>query len=157
MEKIELYYSDKTTLAPSDLEEMFNSLMKHIVSYMKLEGEITSSVTIVDNDTIQEINRDYRHIDRPTDVISFAYMESDSFDSPIKDLGEIVIALDVAKKQAIEFNHPLRRELAFLFIHGTLHLLGYDHVHSEEEANVMFELQNAILNSFKYDYLKEEM
>ena len=155
MEKIELYYSDKTTLAPSDLEEMFNSLMKHIVSYMKLEGEITSSVTIVD--TIQEINRDYRHIDRPTDVISFAYMESDSFDSPIKDLGEIVIALDVAKKQAIEFNHPLRRELAFLFIHGTLHLLGYDHVHSEEEANVMFELQNAILNSFKYDYLKEEM
>lgn len=106
MEKIELYYSDKTTLAPSDLEEMFNSLMKHIVSYMKLEGEITSSVTIVDNDTIQEINRDYRHIDRPTDVISFAYMESDSFDSPIKDLGEIVIALDVAKKQAIEFNHP---------------------------------------------------
>lgn len=156
MKKIELYYSDKTQLAPSNLETMFNSLMEYIANHLNLDGEITSSVTIVDNETIQQINRDYRNIDRPTDVISFAYMESDAFDSPIKDLGEIVIALDVAKKQAIEFNHPLRRELAFLFIHGTLHLLGYDHVHSEEEANEMFELQNNILNSFDFDYLKED-
>ncbi|NCA96345.1 MAG: rRNA maturation RNase YbeY, partial [Methanomicrobia archaeon] len=103
----------------------------------------------VDNDTIHQINRDYRHIDRPTDVISFAFNDEVEGEVHIQGaqtvlLGTILISVDKAKIQAEAYGHSLDRELKFLFIHGLLHLLGYDHQNSEEEKE-MFQLQEDIL------------
>ena len=107
------------------------------------------SVTIVDLDTIHEINKTYRNIDRPTDVISFAFLDSLDI-KPIRGiptlLGDIYICKEIALSQKEEYGHSLRRELAFLFTHGLLHLFGYDHVNSDEEEKIMFTLQDEILN-----------
>ena len=100
-------------------------------------------------DAIQEINRDYRSIDKPTDVISFAlkdseedYMISEEID---EELGDIFINVEAVRNQAQEYGHSIRREVCFLFTHGLLHLLGYDHMQSEDEK-IMFALQDVILN-----------
>ena len=100
---------------------------------------------------IKEINRDYRGIDKETDVISFAFLDNDErrvekLQNPgIVDLGEIYISLPKAISQAEEYGHSLKRELYFLFLHGLLHLLGYDHMKKEDEL-IMFNLQDEILN-----------
>jgi len=110
----------------------------------------------VDDARIHELNREYRGIDRPTDVLSFAMQEGDEPDiifdeweegesDPVSGmLGDIVISLERAKAQSEEYGHSLEREIGFLFVHGFLHLLGYDHQTAEEEA-VMFAKQEAIL------------
>lgn len=147
------YFEDKTQKNSKELENMYNLLLDHIISYMKINKDIYLSCSIVNDEEIHSINKEYRKIDRPTDVISFAYNDYNEGDNePFLDLGELVISLETAYRQAKEYNHPFEREMAFLFIHGVLHLLGYDHVHSDKEAEVMFGLQNNILNSFKYDY-----
>ena len=107
-------------------------------------------VSIVDEETIQQINRDYRSIDRVTDVISFAFDDDKSELGRINDdehpslLGEIFICLPRALEQAKEIGNTPERELRFLFAHGMLHLLGYDH-QSKEEEDIMFPLQEKIL------------
>jgi probable rRNA maturation factor len=118
------------------------------------DGEV--ALTFVDDARIHELNREYRGIDRPTDVLSFAMQEGDEPDSifdeweegesdPVSGmLGDIVISLERAKAQSEEYGHSLEREIGFLFVHGFLHLLGYDHQTAEEEA-VMFAKQEAIL------------
>jgi len=94
-----------------------------------------------------EINKTYRQIDRPTDVISFAFLDDKNEvikgDIPI-DLGEIYICYDVAAKNALSYGNTINRELSFLFVHGLLHLFGYNHLTTEEEQ-VMFPLQEKIL------------
>jgi probable rRNA maturation factor len=109
------------------------------------------SVSIVDNRYIHKINKKYRHIDRPTDVISFAFLDSENnydkvlfLPGPVV-LGDIYISLEKAKEQAEEYGHSLHRELSFLFVHGLLHLLGYDHMNEEDEKE-MFQLQEEILS-----------
>ncbi|MFD1677813.1 rRNA maturation RNase YbeY [Alicyclobacillus fodiniaquatilis] len=114
---------------------------------LSIYGEV--SVRFVDDATIHELNRTYRAVDRPTDVLSFAMLEGDeSF--PIVDeivmLGDIVVSVDTAKVQADEYGHSLERELAFLLVHGFLHLNGYDHQDDESERE-MFGLQEEILQS----------
>ena len=106
------------------------------------------SVTFVNKEFIHQLNKNYRNIDRPTDVISFAYLD-DKNEHNIKspypiDLGEIYICIDVAKENALQYKNSLNRELSFLFVHGLLHLLGYDHMKQEDEE-VMFHLQDIIL------------
>lgn len=104
------------------------------------------NVILVNNDYIHELNRTYRQIDRPTDVITFAL--EDTTDIEFEDyrlLGDIYISIDKAKEQAINYGHSLKRELCFLAVHGFLHLLGYDHMHVSDEK-VMFALQEVILN-----------
>ena len=100
---------------------------------------------------IHEINKEYRKIDRPTDVISFAflddYQETIKGDIPV-DLGEIYICYDVAKSNAISYGNTIDRELRFLFVHGLLHLFGYDHMKKEDEE-IMFPLQEKILERIK--------
>ena len=105
------------------------------------------SVIFVDNLEIKRINKEYRHIDKVTDVISFAL--EDNHEQIIGDriLGDIYISIPRMKEQAIEYGHSEKRELSFLCCHGLLHLLGYDHVNSKEEEKVMFDLQDEILNS----------
>ncbi|WP_044642382.1 rRNA maturation RNase YbeY [Risungbinella massiliensis] len=106
-------------------------------------------LTIVDNDKIQEINREHRNLDRPTDVLSFPLYEADEDfvleeEEEFVSLGDIVLSMPQAKKQALDYGHSLEREVAFLAVHGFLHLLGYDHETQEEEKE-MFARQEAIL------------
>ena len=103
-------------------------------------------VTFVRSRSIHAINRDYRGIDRPTDVISFAIQDDlEDFEEENKDLGDIFINIDYARKQAEEYGHSYEREICFLFTHGLLHCLGYDHM-EEKDAEVMFKLQDEILD-----------
>jgi len=98
------------------------------------------SVTLTNDAYIHEINRQYRGVDRPTDVISFALMESEEpeiLDDPAGDvLGDLVISLERARAQAEEYGHSYLRELSFLTVHGMLHLLGYDHMEDAERAEM---------------------
>ena len=152
MGKYEYYFSDQASSSKKELKKMTTLLLEHILQFIHKDKKISLSTTIVDDKTIHKINKEYRKIDRPTDVISFAYNDEDSDgETPIDDMGEIIISIDTAIKQAEFYSHPVEREIAFLFIHGFLHLSGYDHM-EEKEAEEMFALQNAILNSFKYDY-----
>lgn len=117
------------------------------------EGESTPpaevAVTIVDDEEIHRLNREYRQVDRPTDVLSFPQWDpGEEWGSPQGEplpLGDIVISLPRAKEQAELYGHSLERELGFLAVHGFLHLLGYDHETAEEEED-MFSRQEAILS-----------
>ncbi len=103
------------------------------------------SLTFTDNENIRALNSQYRNIDRETDVLSFPMLDSDvDLKSPILMLGDIVISLEKAKEQGDTFGHGFRRELAFLCIHSTLHLLGYDHETCEEDELEMRRRQTAI-------------
>lgn len=114
---------------------------------LKVKNPILS-ITIVDNKKIKEINREYRNKDSETDVISFAFEESDDYVYPnMRFLGEIYISIDKAKSQAEEYGHSLKRELCFLTVHGLLHLLGYDHI-EENDRVVMRKLEEEILESY---------
>ena len=98
------------------------------------------------------MNREYRGVDRPTDVITFALQDEMSelesmYEEIEQELGDIFISVDTAKRQAQEYGHSLRREVCFLFTHGLLHLLGYDHM-TEEDEKVMFALQDTILDGW---------
>lgn len=134
------------------LEEVFNDLLTYVFNYLKLKSDPLVSVSVIDNEAIHEINRVYRGVDRPTDVISFAFMDDDlDREKKLKkkgvvDLGEIYISLPRAIEQSIEYGHSLEREVDFLYVHGLLHLLGYDHMEKEDEE-VMFKLQEDILSS----------
>lgn len=108
------------------------------------------SVTIVDNEQIHQLNKEYRQVDRPTDVLSFPLWEPDEEwvideEEEWVPLGDIVISLPKAEEQAREYGHSIEREVGFLAVHGFLHLLGYDHETKEEEKE-MFTKQEAILN-----------
>lgn len=147
------YFNDKTEKNSQELEKLTTNLLNYLVEKLNLKKDVILSCSITDDEDIHQINKEYRKIDRPTDVISFAYNDyNEGDDEPFIDLGEIVISLDTAFKQAKEFNHPVEREIAFLFIHGFLHLNGYDHI-DEKEAEEMFNLQNELLNNFDYKYV----
>ena len=107
------------------------------------------SIIIVDNSFIHKLNKEYRGIDRVTDVISFALEDDKSMVIPdgIRLLGDIYISLDKAKEQAKEYGHSLERELCFLAVHGVYHLLGYDH-ENEEDAKIMFKKQEEVLMEY---------
>lgn len=126
--------------------EKVNELISYAVKREKLENAIFN-VIIVDNVKIHELNKEYRGIDRVTDVISFALEDFHDIDLEIRMLGDIYISYEKAREQAIEYGHSYLRELSFLTIHGLLHLLGYDHMKKEDEE-VMFKKQEAILDEF---------
>lgn len=120
------------------------------------EGEV--ALTFVDDEAIHELNRDYRGIDRPTDVLSFAMNESleeepeivyeleedEELDDLTEMLGDIIISVERAKAQSEEYGHSLEREIGFLFVHGFLHLLGYDHQDEVSEAEMMAKQEAAL-------------
>lgn len=112
---------------------------------MKVENAYMS-VVIVDNKKIHEINKTYRNVDRPTDVISFAFEDNEGITpNNMRILGEIYLSVEKAKEQAEEFGHSEKREICYLSIHGLLHLLGYNH-EEDEEKKVMRSLEEKILN-----------
>ena len=126
--------------------ETVKSVLQHAVVKEKLENVIFN-VIIVDNDFIHELNKNYRNIDRETDVITFALEDEKDMVAPVGErvLGDIYISIDKAISQAEEYGHSLLRELSFLAVHGFYHLLGYDHM-TEEEEKVMFSKQEEVLH-----------
>ncbi len=136
-----------TNLTEEKIDE--NDLVKVIEKVSELLGIENSivSIVLVDNEYIHKINKEYRNVDRETDVISFAFMDDETNpESGITDLGEIYISLEKAHSQSKEYGHSFKRELCFLLTHGLLHLLGYDHM-TEEDEKEMFGLQEEVLNS----------
>ena len=127
--------------------ETVKNVLESALRYLKIENSIFN-VIIVSTEKIHELNKTYRNIDRPTDVISFALEDDETFvKTDYRVLGDIYICLDKAKEQAIEYGHSFKREICFLSIHGLLHLLGYDHMTKEDEE-IMFGLQDKILNEY---------
>ena len=144
---MEITYINKTNKDMHAYEKFFQSIAKRTEKELKLANDLEISVTFVRSRTIHIINRDYRGIDRPTDVISFAIRDGleDFIPDEEKDLGDLFINIDYARKQAREYRHSEKRELGFLFTHGLLHCLGYDHMNPEDEKK-MFALQDRILD-----------
>jgi len=115
--------------------EMLNRVVAASGEYCDAPGNCEVSISFVDSDEIKVLNRDYRGKDEATDVLSFPVSEELAM-GPDISLGDIVICMDVAKAQAEEYRHTLERELAFLVVHGMLHLLGYDHETPEDDAEM---------------------
>lgn len=125
--------------------ESIKKVLNKGIEIEKLEN-VNFNVIIVDNEYIHTLNREYRGIDRPTDVITFALEDTKDIDyDNFRLLGDIYISLDKAHSQATEYGHSFEREICFLAVHGFLHLLGYDHMEKDEEK-IMFERQELILN-----------
>ena len=112
-------------------------------------NDVEFNIIIVNEDKIHELNKTYRNIDRPTDVISFALEDDDTVMSPegVRVLGDIYICIEKVHSQASDYGHSFERELTFLAVHGLLHLLGYDHMTKEEEE-VMFKKQEEVLDYY---------
>lgn len=132
-----------------EIEEIkrLKEYMTFVVNKLELEKAIFN-IIFVSNEEIHEINREYRHTDRVTDVISFALEDVKDIDyKDFRLLGDIYIAIDVAYSQAVEYSHSKEREVCFLATHGLLHLLGYDHMEEDEEKE-MFAIQDELLNFY---------
>lgn len=134
----------------SNIVEELNELkilLQNICQDEKI-GDGEFNVIIVDSKKIRTLNKEYRNIDRVTDVISFALEDDDTFHlENYRVLGDIYICLEQALKQAEDYGHSFKRELSFLAVHGLLHLLGYDHM-SEEEEKIMFKKQEEVLSRY---------
>lgn len=129
-------------------------IRRSVIAALDYEGysnDCEVSVTLTDNEGIHALNKQYRNIDAPTDVLSFPLVEYESTEEPPVDdatmLGDIVISLERAEEQAEEFGHSFEREVAFLTVHSMLHLLGYDHVNSEAEDEEMRSRQRDIMKT----------
>lgn len=140
---------------PKELEEAVEKAAGQALQYEKYAEPCEISVSIVDNAEIRQINQHFRGIDRATDVLSFPQLTfAEGEDAERNEngevlLGDIIISLERAREQAAEYGHSLRREIAFLTAHSMLHLLGYDHMEPEEEAE-MFRRQGEILDLAGY-------
>lgn len=130
-----------------DVKE-YKTLIRKVLKAEKTDKYF--NIIFVTKDRIQQINKDYRGIDRVTDVITFALMENPSeiFMEAIDELGDVFICVERAIEQASEYNHSVEREMGFLAVHGYLHLLGYDHMNEADEI-VMFTKQEEILAKAK--------
>ena len=141
---------NETDVELTEEEKMIQKLVKEVLKEEKVRNA-ECNIIFVDNEKIHEINREYRHIDRVTDVISFA-LEDEIENEPsaqyeMRVLGDIYISVDRAKEQALEYGHSFLREICFLAIHGMLHLLGYDHQTTEDEK-IMFQKQEEVLDKY---------
>jgi probable rRNA maturation factor len=151
---LELYFEDETTKINGEIEDMIRKLINHTATEEGLTGEMEVSVTFMMDSDIQEVNATYRGKNVPTDVISFALEELTEGEVAIVPvegmptvLGDILISVETAERQAEEYGHDFNREIGFLALHGFLHLLGYDHMTEEDEAE-MFGRQKDILATF---------
>ncbi|MEF2843175.1 MAG: rRNA maturation RNase YbeY [Catenibacterium sp.] len=149
---IDFVFDNEVENFENNYEQDFTAIIEQALKTLGIEDDVEVSCVLVDDERIHEINREYRHIDRSTDVISFAMEDNDQFyvEGMPRTLGDIFISVDHAKKQAEEYGHSLRREMCFLFTHGILHLLGYDHMTDEQEKE-MFGLQDQILGALSIE------
>ncbi len=151
--RLEIDFMDEVNEIAEGQIKAIEDLLNVAAEIEKVQDGSELSITFVDNDRIQEINREYRKKDQPTDVISFAMEEVGEGEIEIigadmpRVLGDIIISVPKAKAQAEEYGHSFERELGFLALHGFLHLLGYDHEISEDEK-IMFSKQKEILDAY---------
>ena len=134
------------------VRKLISSVLRTVKKIESLETEHIMSIILVDNKSIHEINKDYRNIDRPTDVISFANIDSSVNHELAYELGDIYISIDKVYEQAASYGHSVMREFAFLVTHGTLHLLGYDHI-EDVDYEIMHAKELEILKKCGYDSL----
>lgn len=151
LRKFNIYNETKEDL--NEEIKYLRKILKYACKYKKLK-KIYFNVIIVDNEKIHEINKEYRNIDRPTDVISFALEDEKNENiEGIRLLGDIYISIDKVRSQAKEYDHSIIREICFLAVHGLLHLLGYDHM-KEEDEKIMFKEQELILSGKRFTNVK---
>ena len=139
-----------------DYRKDFKSIVKEAKKILEIDNKLALSLTICQSDYIAELNKQYRGIDKETDVLSFAIEDESDEDDLLdmmdlvgaREIGDIIINLDRVETQAQDYGHSQRREMCFLFTHGLLHLLGYDHMNKEDEEE-MFKYQNLILENLK--------
>ena len=131
-----------------DYQQIYLEIIKETVNQLEIDEDLELSCILVDDQKIHEINKEYRNIDRSTDVISFALEDNEQYyvSGMPRSLGDIFISIDHAKMQAEEYGHSLKREMRFLFTHGLLHLLGFDHMEAEDEKE-MIAMQKTILEA----------
>lgn len=146
---------DKTNRLTNDDIKLLKNILRFAYKKEKIKNDIEVSLTIVTNEEIKKLNKQYRNIDEPTDVLSFEmydpYVElEDEFKQIPIPIGDIIISIDKVEEQAKRYNHSFERELAFLTVHGFLHLLGYTHDDVEEEK-IMFSRQEQILKEFQLE------
>ena len=153
---LRIYYSNKSkdTKETIELVYLVKKAVKATLGYMNFPYDCEISLTFCGDDHIKELNAKYRDKDAVTDVLSFPlhdFREGEEPDEELNELGDIVINLKRAAEQALEFGHSLRREVAFLAVHSTLHLLGLDHERSEEEDEFVNSLQDEIMKTLKIE------
>ncbi len=119
-----------------DMNDKLYDVVKAVLDNEGLSMDYEVSITFVDKDEIHKLNREYRKVDRPTDVLSFPMNEEFLIEGVDSMLGDIVICMDIAKDQAKEYGHSLDREIMYLTCHSMLHLLGYDHI-EEDDKKIM--------------------
>ena len=136
--KVRITYENKAT-EKKEYENIIESVCQEGAYIYGLDEDVELSVVLCDNAYIHELNKTYRNIDHPTDVLSFALNEGEEegYEGPdTKLLGDIVISLDKTREQAEEYGHSFERELAYLTVHGMLHILGYDHMTDEDKTEM---------------------
>lgn len=146
---------DNTNRLSKDHEQLIKDILTFAYKKEQIPNDIEVSITIVTDEEIRTLNHKYRNIDAPTDVLSFEmedpYVELDDHLKTIPiPIGDIIISIDKVEEQSKAYNHSFERELAFLTIHGFLHLLGYTH-DNEDEEKVMFSKQEQILKEFQLE------
>lgn len=119
-----------------DMNDKLYDVVKAVLDNEGLSMDYEVSITFVDKDEIHKLNREYRKVDRPTDVLSFPMNEEFFIEGVDSMLGDIIICMDIAKDQAKEYGHSLDREIMYLTCHSMLHLLGYDHI-EEDDKKIM--------------------
>ncbi len=125
--------------------DYLNEVLDYAINKLNINNSIFD-IIFIDDEEMHKLNKEYRGIDRTTDVLSFALNDNKHIDTVINSLGDIFISIPKMKSQAIEYGHTEKRELSFLALHGLLHLLGYDHTLGKKEEEEMFGLQKEILN-----------
>ena len=136
-----------------EYKEVIEKVLSQCFKEEKLENsKLCVTVTLTTPKTIQEINKQYRNIDRATDVLSFPMFEKDELDKKIQEndfenediLGDIVVSVEKVKEQAVEYGHSFKRELSYMIVHGFYHLMGYDHI-EEDNKKIMRKKEETIL------------
>lgn len=149
--KVNIVTKQKKIKLPAGIKLLIRKSCNATLQYEGFQDSAEIDVTLVDDNAIHEINKEHRNIDSPTDVLSFPLGENGVYDTNpqtgAKMLGDIVISVETAFRQADFYGHGIEREIAFLTVHSMLHLLGYDHVNGGLEQEIMREKEEAILET----------
>ncbi len=149
--KVYIRNDQRKVRLPGGMRLLIRKCCHAVLDYEKFEDDAEVSVSFVDNDEIRKLNRTYRGKDKPTDVLSFPLGENGVYDinreTGAKLLGDVVISIETAVRQAYIYGHSLEREIGFLTVHSMLHLLGYDHETAPLDAEIMREKEEEILSS----------
>ena len=145
MAKNNVFITEEYVDEDVDVEKL-EKILQEMLDYLKLKN-VEVSVLLVDNEEIKKLNEEWRGKDKPTDVLSFPINEETPYGCKL--LGDIVISVPYAKEHAKEFGNTFQEEMVRLLAHGLLHLLGYDHERSEEDAKIMFQKEKELISAVK--------